>query len=48
VIEVGDAVAALFAGALLADFDTDVVQIERLGVGDSLRAMGPEAIPLTI
>ncbi len=42
VIEMGHALAGPLACTLLADFGADVIKIERPGVGDSLRAMGPK------
>lgn len=42
VIELGHALAGPFAGVLLADFGADVVKVEPVGSGDSLRAMGPQ------
>lgn len=41
VIELGHALAAPFACALLADFGADVIKIEHPAHGDSLRDMGP-------
>jgi crotonobetainyl-CoA:carnitine CoA-transferase CaiB-like acyl-CoA transferase len=42
VLELGHAVAGPFAGVMLADFGADVVKVERPGVGDTLRVMGPQ------
>ncbi|WP_433503042.1 CaiB/BaiF CoA transferase family protein [Pseudonocardia halophobica] len=41
VVEFGHAVAGPFATVMLADLGAEVVKIERPGVGDSLRGMGP-------
>ena len=41
-VELGDALAAAYAGRLLADLGADVVKVERPG-GDPLRAVGPFA-----
>ena len=43
VIELGHAVAAPFAGALLGDLGADVIKVEPRERGDSLRNMGPQA-----
>lgn len=42
VVELGHALAGPLAATLLADFGADVVKVERIGVGDSLRDMGPK------
>ena len=42
VIEMGHALAGPLACTLLGDFGADVIKVERPGVGDSLRAMGPK------
>lgn len=42
ILELGHALAGPFASVMLADFGADVIKIERPGVGDSLRAMGPQ------
>jgi crotonobetainyl-CoA:carnitine CoA-transferase CaiB-like acyl-CoA transferase len=41
VVELGHALAAPFASALLADFGADVIKVEHPQHGDSLREMGP-------
>ncbi|WP_181779286.1 CaiB/BaiF CoA transferase family protein [Pseudonocardia pini] len=41
VVEFGHAVAGPFATVMLADLGAEVIKIERPGVGDSLRGMGP-------
>src|SRR5262249_38727132 len=41
VVELGHAVAAPFAAALLGDFGADVIKVEHPDGGDSLRSMGP-------
>ncbi|HEV7861679.1 MAG TPA: CoA transferase, partial [Acidimicrobiia bacterium] len=48
VIDVGQLIAAPLAATLLADFGADVVKVERPGVGDAGREMGPRKgdIPL--
>lgn len=43
VLELGHALAGPFASVMMADFGADVLKVERPGVGDSLRAMGPQA-----
>jgi crotonobetainyl-CoA:carnitine CoA-transferase CaiB-like acyl-CoA transferase len=42
VVELGHALAGPLAATLLADFGADVIKVERIGVGDSLRDMGPK------
>lgn len=42
VVEMGHALAGPLACTLMGDFGADVIKIERPGVGDSLRAMGPK------
>ena len=41
VITAGSLIAMPFAGTMLADFGAEVIHIERPGVGDSLRLLGP-------
>lgn len=41
VLQIGTMLAAGHAGALLADFGAEVIQVEQPGVGDPLRQMGP-------
>jgi crotonobetainyl-CoA:carnitine CoA-transferase CaiB-like acyl-CoA transferase len=42
VLELGEALAGPLTCTLLADFGAEVVKIERLGSGDSMRDMGPK------
>jgi crotonobetainyl-CoA:carnitine CoA-transferase CaiB-like acyl-CoA transferase len=42
VVEMGHALAGPLACTLMGDFGADVIKVERPGVGDSLRAMGPK------
>lgn len=39
----GSLVAMPFAATMLADFGAEVIQIERPGVGDTLRGLAPMA-----
>ena len=41
VLEFGHAMAGPFCGGLLGDFGAEVIKVERVGSGDSLRRMGP-------
>jgi formyl-CoA transferase len=41
VIDLGHALAGPFAATMLADFGADVLKIERPGIGDSMRRLGP-------
>ncbi|HEY1226892.1 MAG TPA: CoA transferase, partial [Ramlibacter sp.] len=41
VIELGQVLAAPFAGAIFADLGAEVVKVERLDGGDDARRMGP-------
>lgn len=43
VIELGHAVSAPFAGAMLGDLGAEVIKLEPLERGDSLRVMGPRS-----
>ncbi len=42
VVELGHALAGPLAATLLGDFGAEVIKVERIGVGDSLRDMGPK------
>nr|WP_296768855.1 CaiB/BaiF CoA-transferase family protein [Rhodococcus sp. (in: high G+C Gram-positive bacteria)] len=42
VLELGHALAGPFASVMMGDFGADIIKIERPGVGDSLRSMGPQ------
>ncbi len=43
VISAGSLIAGPFAATMLADFGAEVIHIERPGVGDTMRALGPFA-----
>lgn len=45
VLELGHVVAGPFAGSLMGDFGAEVIKVEKPGVGDSLRHMGPKDGP---
>lgn len=41
VLELGHAIAAPFAAGILGDFGANVIKVERPGVGDHMRGLGP-------
>lgn len=43
IIDSGSLIAMPFAATMLADFGAEVIHIERPGVGDTLRMLGPFA-----
>lgn len=43
VITSGSLIAMPFAAAMLSDFGAEIIHIERPGVGDTLRMLGPFA-----